>query len=250
MKKTTLTLLLAGWCSLSWAQETYRMKGNTDEVDADFLFGYYQQDGNNAAVTGGIGTEELQDIATMFVVNVPLDSTRAINLNVGADYYSSASTDNIDDHVSSASSSDLRAYGNFGYTWKKLRTGETFGVGLGGSVEYDYTSFSARLSYAREWNEGNSELSLHAQAYLDAWQLIYPIELRAELLDNTLSPGRQSYNLQATFSQVLNRRMQFALSGEVIYMSGLLSTPFHRVYFADQARPDIERLPDSRLKIP
>ncbi|MCB0635630.1 MAG: DUF3570 domain-containing protein, partial [Lewinella sp.] len=55
---------------------------------------------------------------------------------------------------------------------------------------------------------------------------------------------------QATFSQVLNRRMQLALSGEVIYMSGLLSTPFHRVYFADQARPDIERLPDSRLKIP
>ena len=33
-------------------------------------------------------------------------------------------------------------------------------------------------------------------------------------------------------------------------MEGLLSTPFHRVYFSDQELPDIERLPESRLKIP
>jgi hypothetical protein len=41
-----------------------------------------------------------------------------------------------------------------------------------------------------------------------------------------------------------------SLSGEVIYMNGLLSTPFHRVYFQNQSKPRIENLPGSRLKFP
>ena len=113
------------------AQSGYKMKANEDQVDADFLLGYYQQDGNNGAVTGGIGTEKLEDVASMLVVNIPLDSVKALNITVGADYYSSASTDNIDNNVSSASSSDLRAYANLGYTRKNLRRGETIGFGIG-----------------------------------------------------------------------------------------------------------------------
>ena len=40
------------------------------------------------------------------------------------------------------------------------------------------------------------------------------------------------------------------LSAEFVKMDGILSTPFHRVYFNDITVPDIERLPDSRIKIP
>ena len=61
---------------------------------------------------------------------------------------------------------------------------------------------------------------------------------------------RQSYNAALSYHQVLNRRMQLSLMVEGTYMQGLLSTPFHRVYFRDQTQPDIERLPDTRLKIP
>lgn len=233
------------------AQEGYQMKSNnTDEIDANFLFGYYQQDGDNGAVTGGIGTEELTDFSSLFIVNVPLDSINSLSLSLGADFYTSASTDNIDNNVSSASSKDLRAYGNLGYSRKNLRKGETYGVGLGFSTEYDYNSVSGRISYAKEWNEGNSELSLNAQAFVDRWDLIYPVEIRSEVNGTLASPNRQSYNVQATYSQVLGKRVQMSISGEAIYMKGLLSTPFHRVYFSDQTLPDIERLPDSRLKIP
>ena len=56
--------------------------------------------------------------------------------------------------------------------------------------------------------------------------------------------------LDIGYAQVINQRLQLLLSAEAIYMTGLLSTPFHRVYFADQNKPDIERLPDNRLKIP
>jgi hypothetical protein len=44
--------------------------------------------------------------------------------------------------------------------------------------------------------------------------------------------------------------MQFSISGEAIYMDGLLSTPFHRVYFQNQSLAKVEKLPDTRLKIP
>ncbi|MCR9286373.1 MAG: hypothetical protein NXI23_03175 [Bacteroidetes bacterium] len=89
----------------------YQMKGNEKETTIDFLSSYYQQDGNNAAVTGGIGSEELMDIVNVLVVNVPLDSINSVSFTVGGDLYSSASTDKIDFEESSASSHDLRLYG-------------------------------------------------------------------------------------------------------------------------------------------
>ncbi len=233
-----------------FAQSDYQMKGNEKEIDANFLFGYYQQDGDNAAVTGGVGTEELQDFASLIVVNLPLDTINAISINLGADFYTSASTDNIDDNVSSASSKDLRTYGNLGYSRKNLGRGETYGLGLGFSTEYDYNSISGRISYTKEWNKGNSEINVNGQAFFDSWDLIYPREIRNEVKGTVASSKRQSYNFQATYSQVLNKRLQMSISGEAIYMTGFLSTPFHRVYFAEQNRLDIERLPDSRLKIP
>lgn len=227
---------------------TYQMKGNDKEITIDFLGSYYQQDGNNAAVTGGIGTEFLTDIAGVVVINVPLDSVNSISLTGGGDYYSSASTDNINNNPSSASSQDIRVYGAVSYSRKNLRKGRTLGVKLGGSNEYDYTSMSAGLSYAKEFNKGNSEINLNAQVFQDFWRLYLPIELRnSTTFDNT---RRNSYNFQATYAQVLNKRMQFSISGEAIYMEGLLSTPFHRVYFKEQAQAKVENLPNSRLKIP
>jgi hypothetical protein len=251
MHQHFLPLLLSFLCvGTLGAQSEYRMKANAPEIDVDFLMGYYQQDGNNAAVTGGIGTEKLNDLATIVVVNVPLDSVQTLNITVGADYYSSASTDNIDNNVSSASSQDLRAYTNVSYSRKNLRRGETVSFGLGFSNEYDYTSFSGRAGFAKEWNEGNSELSLSGQAFFDNWQIIFPIELRQSLGGTLATSSRNSFNFQTAFAQVITPRLQLLLSGEVIYMQGLLSTPFHRVYFADRTQADIERLPDNRIKIP
>lgn len=229
-------------------QEENKIAGNKEEITVDFLTSYYSQDGDNAAVTGGVGTEQLQDFASMLIVNIPKDSIHAFSILVGADAYSSASTDNIDNNVSSASRQDVRTYANLGYTKRNLKKGEIYGVRAGFSAEYDYTSFSVGGSYTKIFNDGNSEINLAGQVFMDNWQLIYPVELREQTqLDQS---RRQSYNFQATFSQVLTKRLQMSVSGELIYMQGLLSTPFHRVYFSDQVLPDIERLPDNRLKIP
>jgi len=246
MQRITFVLIFFYGMSSAFAQESdYQMKSNDEEITADFLTSYYEQTGNNAAVTGGVGTEQLTDFASMLVVNVPLDSINAINVTIGD---TSASTDNINSRISSASSKDLRSYGTIGYTRKNLKKGTTYGIKTNFSTEYDYTSISGGLSFAKEFNEGNSELSLNAQAFFDNWETFFPQELRG--IVSLPSTDRQSYNFQATYSQVINRRMQFSISSEAILMKGLLSTPFHRVFFSDQLLPDIERLPDSRLKIP
>jgi len=248
-KKYFLSFLILGFSQLIFSQsDEYKMKANSKEIEIDFLSGYYQQDGNNGAVTGGIGTEELTDISNIIVVKIPLDSINSLTVSGGADYYTSASTDNINDNVSSASSKDIRAYTNLIYQRKNLKKSQTLGARLGFSAEYDYTSFNAGLSYAKEFNDGNSELSLNGQVFIDNWDLIYPQELRGSV--SLPSSGRQSYNLQLGYAQVINKRLQMLISLDAIYMKGLLSTPFHRVYFADQTTPDIERLPSSRLKLP
>jgi hypothetical protein len=235
-------------CQIGFSQSAYQMKGNDKAIDVDFLTSYYHQDGNNSAVQGGVGTEELIDVANIIVINIPLDSVRSINATVGADFYSSASTDMIDANLSSASSKDLRAYASLGYQQKNLRKGTTFGIRGGFSNEYDYTSFNGGLNFAKEWNEGNTELNLQVQGFIDSWRPVFPAELRRTVSIPTKK--RNSFNVSAVFSQVLTKRLQIALSGEVVYMEGLLSTPFHRVYFSDTSLPDIERLPSSRLKIP
>ncbi len=233
---------------LTYSQSEYRMKGNDKAIDVNFLASYYQQEGNNSAVEGGIGTEHLIDGASMLIVNIPIDSAKSLQITVGADAYTSASTDMIDARMSSASVQDTRVYGNLGFTQKDLGKGLTYGGRVGFSNEFDYTSINGGLNFAKEWNQGNTELSFQAQAFIDQWRPYFPIELRRTVTIPTNK--RSSYNLSAVFSQVLNKQMQIAISAEAIYMTGLLSTPFHRVYFSDMNTLDIERLPQSRLKIP
>ena len=250
------------------------MAPNKEVTEIDFLANYYTQDGDFGAPQGGIGTEALDNVAGLVVVRVPLDSNTAIDWSVGGDYYSSASTDRIDYQTSTASSSDLRAYGNVAVEERDLRRGRTYTAGVGLSREYDYESLSLGVGVAQEWGRGTHELSVGLRAFLDRWDLIYPVEFRRP--NSGLVPldgrGRQSYGLALTYSRVVNRRVQLALALEPVAMRGTLSTPFHRVFFARPGAPDfaelylstpleqrdrvvfaaddIERLPATRLKLP
>lgn len=252
MKNHIILFVIFLFFTFSWmgvyGQSGYQMKANDKVIDVNFLTSYYQQDGNNSAVEGGLGTEDLTDVANILIVNIPLDSSKSLSVTFGADFYTSASTDMIDADMSSASSKDLRAYASIGYSVKKLQSGWTFGGRIGFSSEYDYTSLNGGLNIAKEWNQGNTELGISAQVFVDQWKLYFPEELKNRV--SVPTKNRRSYNVSAVFSQVINKRMQFSLSAEAIYMEGLLSTPFHRVFFADSNEGDIERLPESRLKLP
>jgi hypothetical protein len=86
--------------------------------------------------------------------------------------------------------------------------------------------------------------------------------------------SRNSYSVSISFSQIINKNSQFSLFFDVVQQKGWLSNPMQRVYFADrpnyyigeasgipvydtsanqsvfQLADDIERLPDTRFKIP
>jgi len=191
-------------------------------IDVDFLTSYYQQDGNNSPVTGGIGTEKLSDFTQKIILSVPLKKDLKLNMDAGYDYYSSESTDNIDNIPSSDSASDVRYHGNIGLT-KDLSEFKQVSFRIGGSAEYDYYSGSGGVNLNLLSKDNNTSLGLGFQAFIDQWVPYYPVELRGEVQVPT--KNRQSYNASVSLSRVLNKRMQLSLQMEGIYMNGLLSTP-------------------------
>ncbi|MFD2721459.1 DUF3570 domain-containing protein [Hymenobacter monticola] len=218
-----------------------------EETTIDIIGGYYQQDGSHGAVEGGRGTQKLTDVPPAIIVNVPLDTVSRLTANVGADFYASASTDRIDFALSTPSSYDVRFHGDFGYSREHKYKGTIWGVGAGVSKEYDYSSFNVAGSFAKTSRDGNRQLSLAGQVFFDQITLIQPLELRPGYAGSLTGKGdygsdkRQTYNLSATYSQVLTKRLQAAVSTELVSQNGLLSTPFHRVYFRDN--PDLNPEP-------
>ncbi|WP_324671469.1 DUF3570 domain-containing protein [Hymenobacter sp. GOD-10R] len=267
------TLLLGLAPVLAWAQATptpNRVDGygapnppvaapspaNSGETQVDILMSYYEQDGNHGAVEGGRGTQHLTDLTPTIILNVPLDSATRLSANVGMDYYASASTDRIDQVLSSPSSHDARYHVDFGYAHTLADKRTIVGLGAGFSNEYDYRSFNVTGSWAHASVDGNRELSVAAQAFFDRATLILPAELRTGRNQEHGSgfDTRQSYNLNLTYSQVLTQRLQVAVSTELVAQRGLLSTPFHRVYFKETGgtlgTAKTELLPRQRYKYP
>ncbi len=237
-----------------------------DEATIDILSSYYQQDGTKGAVEGGRGTERLTDLTPTIILNIPLDTVSRLTANIGVDFYASASTDRIDFALSTPSSRDERIHADFGYTREQKARGTQWGAGVGFSQEYDYLSFNGVGSFAKTSADGNRQLGITGQVFIDQATLIRPIELRST---PAVGDGaRQSYNVSVSYSQVLTKRLQVGISTELVQQNGLLSTPFHRVYFFDNPDPNraltvgddfaplapsaarIEKLPSSRFKFP
>ncbi|HIP47572.1 MAG TPA: DUF3570 domain-containing protein [Lutibacter sp.] len=174
------------------------------------------------------------------------------------------------------------------------------------STEYDYTSLGFGGGYTKLFNQKNTEIGLKANVYLDQWRPIYPTELKTfeevngdlnagffqktdiwSAGSNTYNPnkfssisdkGRNSYSVSFSFSQILSKKLQTSLFFDIVKQEGLLSTPYHRIYFKDAEKfyignsdsifdpnqayddssntdffmlaDDIERMPNNRLKLP
>lgn len=226
-----------------------------DSVEVDFLASYYNQNGDSAAVTGGIGTQKLQDAAAAIVISVPLNNDDVLTFDAGISAYSSASSSNInpfdgtsaaDPFQASSGASSSDALVNFSgvYSHSSDDRNRIWSAKLVGANEFDYSSFGFGGSYAMLFNEKNTELSVDANVYLDQWRPIYPYELRPTIgiheigynpiLHEFSSVNRNSYSVGLGFSQILSKRLQGSLSVDLVKQEGLLSTPFQRVYFNDK----------------
>ncbi len=272
-----MLLLFIGVCASSLAQEkqqdsitTYK-KRVLEATEVDFLTSYYTQDGDNAAVTGGIGTEELTDVTPTIVVSIPLNDDDILTIDAGISAYSSASSSNINPfdgnqpanafiESTGASKGDVWTNLNVNYSHSSDDRNNTWSTNLSISSEYDYFSIGIGGSYTRLFNQKNTEISIKGNVYFDTWNAIYPQELRffnqgGNRLDDSFfnnftitgntnytpqftefdNEGRNSYSLGLGFSQILSRNTQGSIVIDVVQQDGLLSTPFQRVYFGDVA---------------
>lgn len=224
-----------------------------DEIN--LVSSYYKQDGENSAVTGGIGTEELTDISnTIDVKLVKYGSTgkkHTLDVEVGVDHYTSASSDRIDlTGNSSASSKDNRFYPSLTYALENEEKGTTFSAGVSSSSEFDYQSFGGNVSYSKKTKDRNGEFTARFQAFFDQVKIIKPVELRTIDEDGGYpSESRNTFAGSLSWAQVINKNFQLMFVGEFVTQSGYLGLPFHRVYFTDGS-VNQEKLPDTRMKIP
>ncbi|MEZ4795449.1 MAG: DUF3570 domain-containing protein [Flavobacteriaceae bacterium] len=220
--KQYLFLFLMCPFAVSFAQDstsTYK-KRVLESAEVDFLTSYYTQDGDNAAVTGGIGTEKLTDITPTVVLSMPLNADDVLTIDAGISAYTSASSSNLnpfdgsnsgasssgggdDDHdhdgvvvngrrvssvtgspwvaSSGASRSDVWGNVSLDYSHSSDDRNSIWNIHGGFSTEFDYTSFGFGGGYARLFNEKNTEISIKGQVYLDTWKPRYPTELDSYL---------------------------------------------------------------------
>jgi hypothetical protein len=258
-----------------------------ETTEVDFLSSYYTQSGDNAAVSGGIGTEALTDVTGTIVVAIPLNDDDVLTIDAGVSAYTSASSSNVgpfdgaqpaDPFVASsgASSSDVWTNLTASYSHSSDDRNDLWSAKLSVSSEYDYFSLGAGGGYTKLFNEKNTEVSVNGNVYIDTWSAIYPTELRpffggnginnSLFTQNTITgnanynprftpfanEGRNSYSLGFGFSQILHKNVQGSLALDFVQQQGLLSTPFQRVYFADVADSFIDnfQLADAVERLP
>lgn len=329
MKKVSLTILLACITVIGYSQTTDSTtvfkKRVLDNIEIDFISSYYSQDGNNASVTGGIGTEKLTDVTPTFTVSIPMNDDDVLSIDASISAYTSASSSNLDPfdnrnggslnatpwvESSGASGGDSWTSLSGSYTHSSDDRNKIWSANLSFANEYDYRSLGFGGSYTYLFNKKNTELSTKINAYIDSWNPVYPSEIRSYLdpqtnlnqgllsgvniyhengdIMNTNNPdawrpnnselivdkGRNTFSGSFSFSQILSKNTQISLFFDVVQQSGWLANPMQRVYFKDKENyyvgdpnnistyttpgtknvfmlaDDIERLPDTRLKLP
>ena len=242
-------------------------KIHVDEVD--FVSSYCNQNGDHSAVTGGIGTEKVTDVANGLTLNLvwlnKANNKNTLEVGLGFDYHTAASQAFVS-KTGASSPSGTRIYPSLDWTVENAKKGNTFGIGTYYSNEFNYKSLGADLHFSQKTANKNGEFSAKLQGYFDQVTLIYPSEFEptSSITDyngngNGSGDGRGHHNygssprttLAASFSysQMINSRLQIMFLGDVVTQHGFLSLPFHRVYF-NNGQDTVEHLPSSRFKLP
>jgi len=298
-----LVIVFFLFSALVFSQETEVAKDTTvtfkkrvlESTEVDFMLSYYNQDGVHSSVSGGIGSEKLTDIASNIIVAIPMNDDDVLTIDAGISAYTSASSSNINPYdsknptpwqsSSGASEQDALVSLVANYSHSSDDRNFIWNADVSFSNEYDYTSIGFGGGVSKLFNDKNSEVSVKVNAYLDQWRPIYPGELRNgnySSYNPLFSPNfvawdstaRNSYSASISFSQVLTKKTQFSIFFDLVQQDGKLSSPYHRIYFAD--KPDyyfgnpsfipnyenssnvgvyrladaIEKLPSSRFKLP
>ncbi|MEP5341769.1 MAG: DUF3570 domain-containing protein [Algibacter sp.] len=204
--------------------------------------------------------------------------------SLSVDYSHSSDDRNriVNGHVSFATEYDYTSIG-FGGGYTMLFNEKNTEIGISGNIYLDTWSprYPTELdSYLEAGNDltagffNGVDILNQSGNIIDkfgAAGTIWTPQSSTGLIDDT---SRNSYALSLSFSQIVSKNSQFSVFLDIVSQQGWLGNPLQRVYFGDvdnyyignassisnytsssntdvfQLADDIERLPDSRLKIP
>lgn len=250
-----------------------------ENTELDLLSSYYTQDGDNASVTGGRGTEELTNTVGKINLAIPIGDDDILTINTGISAYTSASSSQLnpfdgngpaDPFVSTtgASKADELISLYTSYTHHSNNRNNIWSLNASLSTEHDYSSIGLGGSYTHAFNEKNTEVSLKANVFLDNWSVLYPYELggpggdsetgefvpfnpsQYTITGNTnyqphFTPfndtKRNSYTFGVGLSQILSKKIQALVSLDLTQQQGLLANHMQRVYFKDVEDSFVDR---------
>jgi hypothetical protein len=217
-----------------------------------------------------------------------------LSAGLGIDYHTAASQAYVDSN-GTAQNYGTRIYPTLNWSRENDRKGTSFGLGAYYSAEHNYYhSFGLNASVSKK-NKTNGEFSLKLVGFFDQIKMIYPSELK--MGNNTKAASTSTYDSVSTrtsasgktttiyfnngkpvgkssesgtpskprntltaslsFTQIINQRMQGSVELDMVYQTGYLGLPFHRVFFdpsslesPSQSADTVESLPSQRFKLP
>lgn len=280
MKKICLTVVgLYFWLLSAFAQQynvdTSSYKNQNLKLDeVNLVSGYFNQNGDHSAVTGGIGTQKLNDVSNVlelkFVKQNEQNNKYTWDLEAGYDHHTAASQAYVNP-LGTSRAWGTRFYPSLNWQLEKAN-GFNFGVGTSLSTEVNYHSFGLDFSVGKTSKNKNTDINFKGQAYFDKVVLIEPTEFVPKPVEsppstyttasgNIVTSGgkiikvriprtpRNTFAGSLTLSQIVSKNFQVALIAEGVAQNGYLGLPFHRVYFTDGSEK-IEYLPSTRFKLP
>ncbi len=222
-----------------------------------------------------------------FVSQDRLQRKNTLTAGIGIDYHTSASQAYVDLN-GTARNNGTRIYPTLEWSIENEKKGSTFGLGAYYSAEHDYYhSIGLNSSFIKK-NRTNGEFNIKLTGYFDQIKMIYPSEFAPkatapstssptdsivayttasgqteyrvintstnEVVSTQSKPSipskpRNTYAASFSFSQVINERMQGSVLLDLVYQTGYLGLPFHRVYFNNYT-DTVENLPSERFKLP
>ena len=119
--------------------------------ETNLVSGYYQQDGEHSAITGGVGTQQLTDVSNViqlrFVKWDARERKKSFDAEFGLDHHTSASMAWIS-KTGASNTGSTRIYPSLNWKTEDESKGRTIGWGLALSNEYHYKSLGANLNFA------------------------------------------------------------------------------------------------------
>jgi hypothetical protein len=209
-----------------------------------------------------------------------------LSAGLGIDYHTAASQAYVDSNGTSKNNG-TRIYPTLNWTRENDLKGTSFGLGAYYSAEHNYYHSIGLNASVSKKNKSNGEFSLKVFGFFDQINMIYPSEFypvdslknsnigdsivyitsasgrtqalvynNGKLVGNSKSnktevptKPRNTYTASLSFTQIINQRMQGSVEMDLVYQTGYLGLPFHRVFY-NTGKDTIESLPSQRFKLP